>query len=79
MTTLFALIIIVPQLNPRPKDEQSILIGLSPRIGPAVRVTISEGMLAPPRLPNSSKSYGTFSVGSLSFLTTRSTINLLAW
>ena len=55
-TTFFALMIIVPQLSPKPKEEHSILTGLSPRIGSAIRVTISDGMLAPPRLPNSSRS-----------------------
>ena len=45
---------IVPQLRPRPKEEPRMVVGSFLNLS-AMRVTISEGMLAPPRLPNSSR------------------------
>ena len=45
---------IVPQLRPRPKEEPRIVVSSFLSLS-AIRVTISDGMLAPPRLPNSSR------------------------
>ena len=42
--TLFAVMSIVPQLSPSPKEEHNILIGWLLRIGSAIRVTIKDGI-----------------------------------
>ena len=68
---------IVPQVRPNPKEEHTKVKGLVLKSS-AISETMSIGIDAPPRLPNSCRLYGTFSIGSFSFFTRRSTISLLA-
>ena len=44
----------VPQLSPKPKEEQRIVVSFVLSMS-AILVTISDGIEAPPRFPNSSK------------------------
>ena len=50
----FVFIHIVPQLNPSPNDDISKDVSFV-RSWSAMRVTINDGMEAPPKFPNSSR------------------------